>query len=85
MLDVAIRGGMVVSETGVFAADVGIEHDKIVLVARSGALPAARREINAEGCLVLPGVIDIHFHVRAPAIHSAGPSLPKPKPLLPAA
>jgi allantoinase len=72
MLDVAIRGGMVVSETGVFAADVGIEQDKIVLVARSGGLPEARREINAEGCLVLPGVIDIHFHVRAPGYPERG-------------
>jgi allantoinase len=72
MLDVAIRGGMVVSETGVFAADVGIEQDKIALVARSGGLPAARREINAEGCLVLPGVIDIHFHVRAPGYPERG-------------
>lgn len=67
MLDLAIKGGTVVTENGVFAADVGIEGDKIALVARSGGLPAARREINAEGILILPGVIDIHFHVRAPA------------------
>jgi allantoinase len=67
MLDLAIKGGTVVTENGVFAADVGIEGDQIALVARSGGLPAARREINAEGILILPGVIDIHFHVRAPA------------------
>ncbi len=72
MLDIAIKGGLVVSETGAFAADVGIEQDKIAMLARSGNLPPARHEINAEGLLVLPGVIDIHFHVRAPAHPARG-------------
>lgn len=67
MLDLAIKGGTVVSETGVYAADVGIEGGKIAIVASPGALPSARQELNAEGLLILPGVIDIHFHVRAPA------------------
>jgi allantoinase len=63
----AIRGGTVVTETNTFPADIGIEGGKIALIAHHDALPAARREINAEGLLVLPGIIDIHFHVRAPA------------------
>ena len=49
MLDIAIKGGTVVTELGSFTADVGIEGDKIALVARNGGLGAARREINAEG------------------------------------
>ena len=72
MLDIAIKGGTVVTELGSFTADVGIEGDKIALVARNGGLGAARREINAEGKLILPGVIDIHFHVRAPAHPNRG-------------
>lgn len=72
MLDIAIKGGTVVSELGQFVADVGIEGDKIAIVARNGGLSAARREINAEGKLILPGVIDIHFHVRAPAHPNRG-------------
>jgi allantoinase len=67
MLDMAIKGGTVVTEAGATPADIGIESDKIAFVARAGALPEARQEINAEGMLVLPGAIDIHFHVRAPA------------------
>lgn len=66
MLDLAIKGGIVVNEDGAQPADLGVEGDTITLVASPGALPPARREINAEGLLVLPGVIDIHFHVRAP-------------------
>lgn len=72
MLDIAIKGGTVVSELGKFVADVGIEGDKIAVVARNGGLPPARREIQADGKLVLPGVIDIHFHVRAPAHPNRG-------------
>jgi allantoinase len=67
MLDLAIKGATVVTELGRFQADVGLEGDKIATVARGGGLPAARREINADGKLLLPGIIDIHFHVRAPA------------------
>ncbi len=66
MLDIAIKGGTVVNATGQFSADIGIEDDKIVFVAQPGALPEAREEINADGLLILPGIIDIHFHVRAP-------------------
>ena len=72
MLDVAIRGGTVVTERGVFPADLGIEGGKIAILSSSGALPTARREINAEGRLVLPGIIDIHFHVRAPGYPERG-------------
>lgn len=66
MLDIAIKGGTVVNATGRFVADIGIENDTIALIAQPGALPAARQEIDADGQLVLPGIIDIHFHVRAP-------------------
>lgn len=66
MLDIAIKGGTVVNEDGAMPADVGIEGDRIALVAAPGGLPPARRELRAEGLLVLPGAIDIHFHVRAP-------------------
>jgi allantoinase len=66
MLDLAIVGGTVVTERGQFVGDVGIEGDRIALVAQAGGLPPARRVLNAEGLLVMPGFIDIHFHVRAP-------------------
>jgi allantoinase len=67
MLDLSIRGGRVVSEHGIVPADIGIENDKIAWVAQKGTMPAARREINADNKLILPGAVDIHFHVRAPS------------------
>lgn len=66
MLDLAIKGGTVVTEDAVFPADIGVEGDTIAAVVTPGGLPPARRELSAEGLLVLPGAIDIHFHVRAP-------------------
>ncbi len=67
MLDIAIKGGKVVTAHAVYPADVGLEGDKIALVAAPGSLPPARHEINADEMLVMPGAIDIHFHVRAPS------------------
>lgn len=66
MLDLAIRGGTAVLESGAFPADIGVEGGQIAQVASPGSLPPARRELVAEGMLVLPGALDIHFHVRAP-------------------
>jgi allantoinase len=66
MLDLAIKGATLVTEEDTYVADLGVEGDRIAAIVRAGALPPARGEIDAEGCLLLPGAIDIHFHVRAP-------------------
>lgn len=60
-LDCVIRGGTVVNADGVSSADVGIVGEKIV--ALGSALPAARREIDARGRLVMPGGVDSHCHI----------------------
>src|SRR5688500_6308980 len=67
MLDLAIKGGTQVLESGPIAADLGVEGGRIAVVAAAGGLPPARAEIDATDLLVMPGAIDIHFHVRAPA------------------
>lgn len=67
MLDCAIVNGTVVSDGTRLTADVGVEGDRIVEVAPSGTLGTARRTIDAAGCFVLPGAVDIHFHCRAPS------------------
>jgi len=60
-LDCVIRGGTVVNADGVSSADVGIAGEKIVALGSS--LPAARREIDARGRLVMPGGVDSHCHI----------------------
>jgi dihydropyrimidinase len=64
-MDLAIRNGTVVTASGVFRADVGVDGARIVQV--GGEVPAAGREIDAAGLLVLPGCVDIHTHLSSAA------------------
>ena len=60
--DLIIRGGSVVDGTGLsaFTADVAIQDGRIAAV---GRIPeAASKIIEADGCWVTPGFIDVHTH-----------------------
>lgn len=67
MLDLAIVNGRVVTPSGTIGADIGIQDSKIVLLAAPGTLPDSAETVDASGMLVLPGIIDSHFHCRAPS------------------
>ena len=58
-----IRGGRVVTATDAFDADVLIEGESIVAI---GTGLSADEEIDASGCLVLPGLVDNHTHLSMP-------------------
>src|SRR4051794_25204651 len=58
-----IRGGRVVTATDAFDADVLIEGESIVAI---GTGLSADEEIDASGCLVMPGLIDNHTHLSMP-------------------
>ena len=60
MYDLLIKGGTVVDGTGAPAttADVAVQGDVIAAVGALGG--AARRTVDADGALVLPGWVDIH-------------------------
>jgi dihydropyrimidinase len=60
-LDLVVRNGTVVTATGAFRADLGVQGGRIVALAE--ALPRARREIDAAGKLILPGGVDSHTHI----------------------
>ncbi len=60
MLDLAIRGGTVVTATSETRADVGIAGERIAEV---GVVGPARSDIDARGRLVLPGAVDLHTHL----------------------
>ena len=64
-LDLAIRGGTVVTAADTFRADIGVQAGRIVAV--SDAVEGAAREIDASGLLVLPGGIDSHVHIAQPS------------------
>lgn len=59
-VDLAIRGGAIVTASSHFVADLGIRDGKIVQI---GGVIDAREDIDATGKLVLPGGIDMHVHL----------------------
>lgn len=65
-LGLAITGGTVVSGDGRARRDIGIADGRIVAIAAPGTLPPAETSVDASGLLVLPGIVDTHFHCRAP-------------------
>lgn len=60
--DLVIRGGTIVDGSGgaPFTGDVAIDGDRISIVGTVSA--PGREEIDATGCIVTPGFVDIHTH-----------------------
>jgi len=64
-LDLVVRGGLVVDGTGAEPrpADVAIDGGRVVAVGE--VTEDSRREIDADGLVVAPGVVDVHTHFDA--------------------
>jgi len=62
--DLIIRNGTIVDGTGgipAYRGDVAIKEGKIAMI--SGHIKAtAKKEVDATGCIVAPGAIDLHNH-----------------------
>src|SRR5690606_22443552 len=65
----AIRGGRVVDATGERVADVLVSDDGTILDV--GADLAGDRTLDAAGCVVSPGFVDLHTHLRQPGKEEA--------------
>ncbi len=63
---VLIHGGMVVHGDGVERADVLIVDGTIVSVGVGHDAPFGTRRLDADGCWVGPGFVDLHTHLREP-------------------
>src|SRR3989442_14325767 len=62
MLDLVIRGGRVVTPSGVGLWDVGVQGERIAALGAPGTLEAGR-VVDASGKVVVPGGIDPHTHL----------------------
>jgi len=71
---VLVHGGTLVDESGTRRADILIKGDVIAEVragqARAGA-PAGATVLDATGCTVAPGLVDLHCHLREPGAEEA--------------
>lgn len=66
--ELVLRGGTVVDEGGERVADVALADGRIVAV---GDGLDADRVVDASGCLVAPGLVDLHTHLRQPGREDA--------------
>ena len=72
MTSIAIRGGTVVDATGERRADVLVDDGRIAAVVAEGEGDVrADVELDAGGCLVAPGLVDVHTHLRQPGQEEA--------------
>ena len=64
--DLVIRGGTIVDGTGIpqYRADLAVKNGRVAMI--SGRIGAGgAQEIDASGCIVAPGAIDLHTHYDA--------------------
>lgn len=64
-VDVVIKDGLLVTPSGISEGSLVIDEGKIIGMIRSGE-PKADKVIDASGKMVLPGMIDMHVHLRDP-------------------
>jgi dihydroorotase len=70
-ITVLIRGGSVVGPDGTHRADVAISGTTVSAVGDSIEAPDAATVLDASGCLIGPGLVDLHTHLRQPGREEA--------------
>ena len=66
-----VRGGTVVGPEGLHRGDVAISGATIVALAESIEPPPGATVLDATACLVCPGLVDLHAHLRQPGREEA--------------
>jgi dihydroorotase len=62
--DTVLRNAKVYTKGEVLDAGIAIKNGRIIRVAKEPHLPVAEDYIDLNGCLALPGLIDVHVHLR---------------------
>ncbi len=65
-MDLVVKGGQVWTPGGMLRAEIAIDHGKIAVICSEAAVPAAAKVIDAQGHVVIPGLVDTHTHHREP-------------------
>ncbi|TML37015.1 MAG: dihydroorotase [Actinobacteria bacterium] len=70
-LDLVVRGGTVVDAGGSRRADVGLSQGDVVAVQAGLDAGPGVTVLDAGGCVVAPGLVDLHAHLRQPGMEEA--------------
>ena len=65
LVDLVIRDARLVLPKGIVRGSLAIKDERIAKIAKTG-LPKGDREIDANGKILMPGVIDAHAHIYDP-------------------
>ncbi len=71
MSSLVLRQGLVVGETTHEVGDVLVIDGRIAAVGDVGEVPTGTKEIDASGCWLGPGLVDLHTHLREPGREEA--------------
>ena len=71
MSAIVITGGRVIDATAERVADVLIADGAVTAVGADVAAPADATVLDAAGCVVSPGFVDLHTHLREPGHEEA--------------
>jgi dihydroorotase len=70
-ITLVVRGGTVVGPDGLTRADVAVAGGTVVALADALDPPKGATVLDAGGCLVGPGLVDLHTHLREPGREEA--------------
>lgn len=64
-MGIVLRGGMIVTAVDYYKADIRMEGEKVIAIGEGIALQEDHI-LDVEGCLLLPGGVDVHTHFDLP-------------------
>ncbi len=71
MPDLVLKGGTVIDATGERLADVVVRDGVVTDIGPEVSTPAGAHVLDVEGCIVSPGLVDLHAHLREPGDEDA--------------
>ncbi len=64
--DLLVKNGKIVTTADVFEGDIYVAQGRIAAITEHNAGPESREIVDASGCFVFPGAIDVHAHLNDP-------------------
>jgi len=65
-IDLFVKNGRILTPYGFYEGSISVDSGRILSLSRRSSAPQADRVVDAKGRLVLPGMIDMHVHLRDP-------------------